>query len=60
MGTNNKRDNVIKERRCVTPGKVNIYRKIDGDTREKEWDFLKGCWKDKPTVKGRWDLRYSS
>lgn len=59
MRATDKSNNVIKERNCVTIGKINIYKKIDSDTRKQEWDFLKGCWRDKPTFKGGWDLRFS-
>ena len=60
MGATNKSDNIIEERRCITLGRIDVCRKIDTDTRKQEWDFLKGCWRDKPTCRGGWDLRFSS
>lgn len=60
MGSSKDKVNKNKERNCVTLGEINIYKKIDSDTRKQEWDFLKGCWRDKPPFRGGWDLRYSS
>lgn len=60
MGATNKSDNVREERRCVTLGRIDVCRKIDTDTRKQEWDFLKGCWRDKPPCRGEWDLRFSN
>lgn len=60
MKATNKNDNVTKERKDVTLGSINIYRKINSDTRKREWDFSKGCWRDRPRFKGGWDLRFSN
>lgn len=61
MRTTDKSDNVIKEHNCATLGKIDIYKKIDSDTRKQEWDFLKGCWRDKK-IKSKigWDFRYTN
>lgn len=59
MGNNKDKVNVNKECNCYEPGRVNIHAKINGDNRDREWDFLHGCWKERKTEKAGWDLRYN-
>lgn len=55
-----KMDTKVENRNCSEPGKVNLHVKIDGRAKEKEWDFLHGCWKETSKHKSGWDLRFTS
>lgn len=61
MGKSTIKENKVEERNCVTPGSINICKNINGDTRDRKWDFLRGCWKEnKVESKIGWDLRYTN